>query len=218
MAAKIVSASLAVTHQESNVKRSIAPLFVAVPLALAMVATGCTAEREYENQYGEFEDGAFRPNSDFYTVTSGSLELQRARLGGDIGPVRGLNDDATTLNGWHEQTYTNLEVIVENDRGEAAMTWLDINGGIFHPALRPGETFTFRSGDYPNDPQNELYVSGVTCSTANGRAGQWDFDQPIDEVTVEVQDGPDADTMRLNFTTRTGSDISTGFVDYAPQG
>lgn len=204
--------------KEFLLKRFIAPLFVAVPMAIAMITTGCTNERQYENQYGEFEDGQFRPNSDFYSVTSGPLELERARLTGDIGPVTGLDNDATQLNGWHERSYTNVEVIVENDRGEAAMTWLDINGGLFHPSLQPGERFTFTAGDYPADPQNELYVGGVGCSTENGRAGQWDYDAPLDEVTVEVEEGPDADTMRLNFTTRTGNDVSTGFVDYAPQG
>jgi hypothetical protein len=188
-------------------------IIVPILAGCALFATACSVQRDYEGAYGAYEEGTFTPNSDMYSVTSGDLDLRDGFLAGTIGPMNNLNDDAAELNGWQETNWATLEVIVRNDRG-AAMSWFDVNGGFFHPGLRPGSTYTFSANDYPSDPQNELYISGVGCA-GNGSIGDWSYDEPIDEVTVDIEETADPDVNRMNFTSRIGSSVSTGHVDVA---
>ncbi len=185
-------------------------ILVTLTASLALFATACSIERNYEGSYGAFDEGTVSEN-DFYSSTSGELDLRSGFLAGTIGPMTDMQEEAARLTGWQESEWTSLEVSVQNQEG-SAMSWLDINGGIFHPVLQPGAAFTFTNGRM--NPETDLYVSGVGCA-GNSSIGSWSYDEQIEEVTIEVEETADPEVNRLNFTTRIGENESTGFVDVA---
>lgn len=183
----------------------------ALAATVALLLSGCIVERPYESLFGD--EGAYEPYSSFSNFTDDNVQLVRGHLTGDIGPMRGF-DDPAQLNGYHDEGFTSVEVVVADDRG-AAMALLDVHGGINHPALRPGASFTFTRSDLPEN-EGELYVTGLGCA-GNSVPGDWDYDRPLEEVRVQVEETDNPDVMRVNFTTYTRDDEAHGFVDVAVQ-
>ena len=166
-----------------------------------LLAAGCMVDRTYESSFAE--EGTYELWSDDYGFF-GNLEADNARLAGDIGPVRDLDEDAR-VSGWDDGTYSDLEVLVESDRG-SAMKLLNFHGGIGHPALRPGTTMTFRGGDYPSS--NGIYVEALGCSGPSPY--EWDYDLPADEVEITVEEGPEEGSQTFVFTTITRNGYEFG--------
>lgn len=178
--------------------------------ALALTSVGCVVDREYAEPLDQ-GDYAFYDGLDFAEFGA-NVELLRGRLQGDIGHLENLQADATELTGFDDGSYTDVQVIAQTERG-AAMSWVEIQGGMAHPDFRPGFERTYSMDDY-GDPSG-LHVAVVHC--AGDQPYDWSYDQPADEVTVRVDEGPTADTVEVSFTTRTFVvDPFTGFRSSTP--
>lgn len=183
---------------------------VLAPLAALALTSGCmVAERTYDNM--ELDSDRFALPSNFSNYADDGLRPLSGRLEGDMGPTMRSMDDIAQLNGYHDVGYTNLEVIVTNDRG-SAMALLDFQGGIDHPALQPGERLTFSSMGPTADTPDDLYVSALACA-GEDEPGNWSYDTPSEQVEVEVQETENPDVLRYNFTTVQDGDVATGHID-----
>ena len=193
-------------------KKFTTPLLV---LALA-ASVGCTQQSPYYDNYGD-DDLEFVETDEW--VDYGNLDLVQGYVQGDIGDVRGLDQEARLRNGYGEDTYASMEVHAENTDG-AAMHLLEIWGGL--DRLEPGTRTTFRpeDTDYEGD---ELGVQVIGC--AGPSPYDWRYDQPADEVEVVVSEGDEPGVMRLDYTSRTfrtepftglptnEADVVTGSID-----
>lgn len=178
------------------------------PLAALALTTGCmVAERPYDNV--DLDPERFAMPSNFSNLTDDGVRPVSGRLAGDIGPDMRAMNDVAQLNGMHDTGYTNLEVLVANDRG-AAMALFDIQGGIDHPAFQPGERLVF-ANDAPNNT-DEPEVTAIVCS-GRGEPGNWDYDTQASRVEVEVEATENPEVLRYNFTTFADGDTATGHVD-----
>lgn len=181
-----------------------------VPLAALAFATGCmVAEYPYDPMALDPERYGMLGN--FRNVVGDGVRPVGARLAGDVGPaMRGLDSEAGT-NGVHDDGFTNLEVVVSNERG-AAMAYFDIEGGIDHPALQVGERHRFGRFSTREGGEGQLFVSGIVCS-GNGGYGNWTYDAPLESVEVQVEATDNPDVRRYHFTTVHDGDTATGYVD-----
>lgn len=179
------------------------------PLAALALTTGCmVAERPYDNM--ALDPDRFGLAANFTNALGDGIRPLDARLAGDVGPAMRALDSEAAINGFHDSGFTNLEVVVSNERG-AAMAWLDIEGGVDHPALQPGERLTFAS---PASAVRDdgLYIGGIACS-GSGSYGEWSYDAPLSRVDVEVEATETPDVRRLHFTTVHEGDVATGHID-----
>lgn len=179
------------------------------PLAVLALSTGCmVAERTYDNM--DLDPDRFAIPANFTNVVEDGVRPVNARLAGDLGPAMRSLDNVASINGFHDRGFTTLEVVVSNERG-SAMALLDIQGGVDHPALRPGERVTFSS--YDNSMRDDdLYIGGIACS-GDGAYGEWNYDAPLESVDVQVEATDNPEVRRLNFTTVHEGDVATGHVD-----
>ncbi len=178
--------------------------------ACALISTGCISERNINSYNEDLEE------FDLGNTVAGNIQAFDARIAGDIGDMRDMNNDAV-IDGYDEGDYTTLEVVTENDNG-AAMHWIEIYGGLHHPALRPGAQLTFRDGNYPTNP-NELHIQAMGCAGQGRAAYDWTMDEPASQITMNVEQGDTPDTLRVNYTahvpntldfTQVQDDTSTG--------
>jgi hypothetical protein len=174
--------------------------------ALALATTGCLAQERQINSYNE--DVTFLESVE----SLGNVIADGARIQGDIGALQNFNE-AAVVNGNDDGSWASLEVIAESQRG-AAMHWLDIQGGLNHPALQPGARMTFRSGEYSNDP-NGLHIDAMACQGPT--AYSWDYDEPAQQVDVVVTETEDPNAVKIDYTTQvppsgftSGDRVSTG--------
>ncbi len=176
-----------------------------VPLALAMVASGCTNSRDYD----PVVDDRFEQQGNFANFTESNIRIGSGHLSGDIGDLTAL-DESALVNGSHDANFTLLEVVVQSDRG-SAMNLLQFYGGVDHDQLAPGSRLSFDldSPDYSGDA---VFVDGIACS-GPGAPGAWDYDESLDSVEVEVEAGEDDNSRRLHFTTLASGQEATGYVD-----
>jgi len=184
---------------------------VLAPLALLALLAGClVSERPYDSL---FDDDRFGLPTSFSNYANDGLRPVRGHLAGDIGPsMRGM-DEAAMLNGYHDDGYTNLEVIVTNEGG-AAMAMLEFHGGLVHQDLQPGTELSFVSGSAARSDTSRLHIGGIACS-GDGQAYNWSYDEPFSQVDVRVLETEDPNIMRLDFTTHHGGDTADGFIDVA---
>lgn len=159
---------------------------------LALTISACAYERPVESYNENVEEIT---ESDY--VTYGNLATQDARIQGDIGPMRGI-DSAATVQGYDDGDYTTMEVIAEDERG-AVMHWLEFYGGLNHPALQPGNTLTFRGGNYPEN-EGEIHVEAMACQGPQVYA--WDYDESASttELAITEVEGRD-DLVQVGYTT-----------------
>jgi len=153
-------------------------------LGLGLALTACAAERpidSYNEDVELFEEGEY--------AAFGNVLAQDAHLFGDIGQMRNL-DNPAEVSGYDDGEYTTLEVTAQDNRG-AAMHWLEIYGGMNHPALRPGNELSFVSGNYP-DQAGEIHIEAMACQGEAVNA--WDYDESASRTDVavhEVEGRPD---------------------------
>lgn len=185
-------------------------IFSSLAGALALVGTGCMVSRDY---YEPMQEGDYELFEQDYDGITNDLDLSGGNIRGDIGPVTGINHDASIVEGFDDGSFSDVQVIAETDRG-VGMNWVEIVGGIDHPALRPGFSRTFTEGDYGYDSRN-LHIRVVNC--AGDQVYDWSYDQPADEVDVTVEEGPTEGTLRVNYTARTfEQDPFTGVREPTP--
>lgn len=180
--------------------------------ALALTSVGCVVDREYAEPLDR-GDYAFYEGLDFGEFGA-NLDLLGGRLRGDIGHLENLEADATELSGYDDGSYSDVQVIAQTERG-AAMSWVEIQGGMAHPDFRPGFERTYTMNDDAYGDPSGLHVAVIHC--AGDQPYEWSYDQPADEVDVRVEEGPTPDTLRVSFTTRTFVvDPFTGFRASTP--
>lgn len=164
--------------------------------AVALMGAGCMVNRDY---YQPLEEGDYQYFEDPSGGFARNLDLVGGNIRGDVGPVTNVDHEATILDGYDDGSFSDVQVIAETDRG-VAMNWVEIVGGVNHPALRPGFSQTFSENDYGYDSRS-VHIRIVNC--AGDQAYDWTYDQPADEVDVSVEEGPSPDIVRVNYTART---------------
>ena len=166
-----------------------------LPLIAILALTGCYID--IGDGYGDdgyYDDGYYYEGE---TTVPASASLHR----GDMGSVHGFDGHIIDVTASNYGGYGSVTVISENRAdGWAAMSILNINGGLDHPDLVPGRRFTFSSSDYGYDDgsgTSPLHVSLIGCSGPQN--GSWDFDQGADSVEVEVVDTGTVGTVEVRY-------------------
>ena len=192
------------------------PLLLAAATTFAVVSGACVVvERDYDQLDSEaysprqqeptfqdveesepveenWEDDAWEDwNDDPYGDPAiDGLNIITGSLMGDIGAV-GLDHkaDVTAFDHWggtHE-----VHVVAAHETG-AGMALLWIDGGLDHEGLVPGATYHFSSNSAPEDG---LHVGGLACSGET--EGDWSYDEPIEDIDIEVDQTDDGDIVIL---------------------
>ena len=177
---------------------------------LALATSACMTERELDVM-----DGDYLPEG--MSNSDGLRELQGgAFLAGDIGPVREIANEAEVTSygeEWDGDRYDTVNLdVYDDERGTWAMIGLNFEGGLDHPALRPGTTHTFSAmSTYGGESPEDLNVTGIGCSDNNtggdpfSDGDSWEdadyFDAPADEVILVVEQGETSGTKEINVTT-----------------
>lgn len=159
-------------------------------LVPAVLATGCLGLGGGEWGWGEPTDGTSTGTS------AAGLEILSSVLRGDVFDVVGI-DEAALVEEMHYDGYSSINSTVENLTG-AAMTILEIQGGLNHPDLVPGAHFVFDNDTWATSA-DDLNISVIGCS--GPEPGYWQHDQPADEVEVDVEEDPQ-DPRALALTYR----------------
>lgn len=122
---------------------------------------------------------------------------------GDLGSVEGFDGASATIAGSDYSTSSSsVRIDAENTAARWwAMTQLSFAGSLHHPSLVPGAHLVFssrsRTTTRPSGGATPLHVSVLGCS--GPRLNQFTYDRSAEEVTVDVSEGPAADTRRLAF-------------------
>lgn len=171
---------------------------------VALAASACTTERSLDSMYDESLPEGMQSSD-------GLRELRGdAFLSGDIGPVSDINNQADVTSygeDWDGYKYDYVELNVYDDaRGSWAMIGLNIQGGLDNAALRPGTTHTFSAfSEYGGGEEGDLYVDAIGCSDADTTGEGWDdeayFDEPAEQVVLEVEPGDNPGSKQINVRT-----------------
>jgi|GEM_PF-1830093 len=151
----------------------------------AMLVTGCTVERAYDNYGG----GSETINDSFaamrYSDATGVLL-------GQLGPLDiDAPADVDVYDAEPGYTSVNLNSYPEGNWG---MAGLNFSGGSLSD-LELGRTYTFNASSYGSD---DIAVEGIGCSsTTNGMDG---FDEPLEEIEVLVEEGEQEGELEVMFT------------------
>lgn len=162
--------------------------------ALAIATTGCMTQNEYYDQYDP--DAVELISDDDMMQYQGNLALTEGHMRGDVGTVRGIDGPSSLLTGYGDGEYASIEVHAEGREG-AAMNLLEIYGGL--DALEPGFSRTFAASDEMR--YDTLGVQLLNCSGESRYA--WDYDEPADEVHLEVSETDIPETLRVDYTATT---------------
>ena len=158
----------------------------------AALSTGCLQERSYRVEPGvEISNPT---NTDIvrgdYATVRGAIN---GHLRGDIGPVSGLNHEASDMMAFDDGEYASVETVVElPDR--ATMTLLSIVGPS--TVLRPGFSGSFALESYAS---NSVNVTMLGCVGQDVDVYD-EYDMPADEVTVDVDEGSQPDELDVTVT------------------
>jgi hypothetical protein len=159
--------------------------------ALALV-TGCMVERDYDSGSpdvqirNETNTDPTRP----YLPVRNAIE---GRIQGDVGPARGIDQDASQLAAYDDGYYLSVETVVElEDR--AAMTLLSVSGP--DQVMQPGYVGRHTLETYDQDGINVTVLGCVGQET-----GVYDeYDMPADEVTIAVAEGEETGYLDVDMT------------------
>ncbi len=168
-------------------RRDQIPTLLAGTAMAAALATGCMQERSY-NLRPEVEPNT--PVRADYASVRGAID---GHIRGDIGPVTGLNNDATEMMAFDDGDYASVETVVELP-GRATMTLLSIVGP--DTVLRAGFRGSFSLESYSSDNTN---VTMLGCVGQDVDVYD-EYDMPADEVTVEVVEGDQPDELDVSVT------------------
>lgn len=151
----------------------------------AALSTGCLQERSY-NVDPDVQTNHTNPGT--YATVRGAID---GHIRGDIGPVVGLNNDASEMMAFDDGDYASVETVVElQDR--ATMTLLSIVGPS--TVLRAGFAGSFALESYASDAVN---VTMLGCVGQDVDVYD-EYDMPADEVTVEVGAGDQPDELDVS--------------------
>ena len=142
---------------------------------------------------------------------------------GDLGTVQGFDGVGATLAGTDYGTSSTVRIDAENTTDRWwAMTQLSVTGTLHHASLVPGAHLVFASRSRVTGASagaTPLFMSVLGCS--GPRHGQYTYDHTAEQVTVDVSEGPTADTRRLAFDAQFagpgGEQHVTGSFVYEPQ-
>ncbi len=166
-------------------------------LLAALVSTGCIVERQYSELPSDADFDVDSTAFDRGPATS-LRQAVDGRIFGDVGPVRDIDHEASELSAYDDGYYGSVEMVVEPSRENAAMTIINVNGGLDHQALRPGLNAHFSADSYPTD-ENELYVTTIGCA---GEMYAWDFDAPADDTEIQVDESAEEGNLDVTVTSR----------------
>src|SRR5690606_10733851 len=117
-------------------------------LAVSSLAVGCMSERHLppgeQNLVSQdemttvIEQGDGTDVSNEFRPLVGQLPVHNGELEGSVGMVSGLAPESDyDTSGWGEPSFASVYTVGEGANG-AAMTIVEIEGGLNHQALRPG--------------------------------------------------------------------------------
>jgi len=184
------------------------------PVVGVLLLTGCGGDRESEG-YSERVYASSSLNSniqvgqEFASDESfeGNMELSNGSLHGQVGDVF-VNDNAPSIDGYHEQELTSIYIRTEADHSLFAMTILEIHGGVSHIDLAAGETVTYDIVDQYEPTDDETFIQVIGCSGED--PSDWEYDESARTVTISVEEGTIEGHARYQYTAK--------FVDRAGEG
>jgi hypothetical protein len=146
----------------------------------AALTTGCLQERSYNVEPQVQPSGPDDlHNFNGYAAVRGAVD---GHIRGDIGPVAGLDRDASDIAAFDDGEYASVETVVKTpDR--ATMTLLSVVGPT--TVLQPGFSGSFTLESYASDQVN---VTMLGCVGQDVDVYD-EYDMPADEVTVTVGAG-----------------------------
>lgn len=183
-------------------------LLATFSLLLAGVG-GCMSERSLPGRDGDLvslDDGAADSVHDAprispeYRPLVGQLPVQNGALDGSIGYVAGLRPESEyETSGWGEPSYASVYTVGWGENG-AAMTIVEVEGGLHHEDLQPGAHLEYDLYDPPSEtPSLFAYVVGCAGEELNS----WEFDQIADHTSIDVSAHPDdPHTLILDYEAR----------------
>ena len=155
------------------------------------LSTGCMMDRQYDGRPDvdtKTNDAATEPYRPVRAAVDGKLH-------GQVGPLEGLDHDASLLSAYDDGYYLSVETVVElQDR--AVMTLLSVSNGA--EMFQPGLDATFTLDNYDTDG---VQVTMLGCVGQD--VGVYDeYDMPADEVHVAVTPGEDDTEMGVALQAR----------------
>lgn len=201
-----------VPHNGDTLVQHLGPTLRAFGLAaLASFALGgCLYSSSYASE-GAYSGSSYE---DTPTVRGRGQLLQ-----GDLGEYQGMQTAAPELVlRQRSATYATVRLDHDDVRANAwMMTELTIEGGLSHPALRPGAHLTFdanhRSAEAPG-----LDVSVLGCS--GPERDRFTYDRRADTTDVDVFAGDDGKYLLVftgRFTHDGAQQVVRGAFQFAPQ-
>lgn len=178
----------------------------------SLLTVGCLSERhlppgDLGGLTGALEGRGERGRLDAYRPLVGDLPVENGSLDGAIGDVRGLSPDAAyDTSGWGELDFASIYTVGFGVNG-AAMTVLELDGGLDHPDLTPGARLEHDLYDTSVEP-NALLAFVIGC--AGEERDLWEFDQVADRTTIDVSVHPDDDDVLVLAYEASFSDWDTG--------
>ena len=157
---------------------------LSLTLALLIAAPACVFD--YPGWGDDYDDD--------WGSSSSNLTTSDPDMNGGVGGVT-VAGDAWVNTAYSYDGYAHIDLRARG-RGGVIMQAIDIDG---IERLRVGDSYTVDSiGRYDDDAYP--YVSVLGCSGPSD--GNWDFDSTADEVIVQVDPGPIANTIQINVTAR----------------
>jgi len=145
----------------------------------------------HDSSSGSSSTGYYDPGSDF---SAGNVDVQAGFLAGTMGDVT-LSNEAWRTEGSYYSGYTEVTVEARNAGGEAAMTIVEVTGGLDNVAIVPGAVLEFDSSDPYSSGGVDVQVVG--CSGPS--SGSWVFDTHAQHTTMWVSEGSLPTTRRIDF-------------------
>ncbi len=160
-----------------------------------------------------YDLGPFSYSEGPYDGAENSLEAQDPALEGQAGEV--TVDEPTVARVYTATRFDNDAIIELRSRGRGGVLMQNYSISGFD-RLAPGDEITSSATPYvgtadepPSDDPADVEsvdedpaidVFAVGCS--GPRDDEWEFDQAADDVTLQVDEGPEPGTLKLTFTSR----------------
>lgn len=176
-------------------------LLASATLSMALTAAGCAEDTFDVWSVGGASEAAL-PSYDFQPT--GNMQARAGALYGAVGPVSGLDHEASRLSAWSDGYWSSIEVVVEREN-DAAMALLNVTGDLRD--LADGQLHTFDGSVWGQG----LYISLLGCS--GPEADYWTYDESADEVTVEVREDAAGSGV---YTIQFSASFNTVAYDYQP--
>jgi len=150
---------------------------------MTVMATGCLVDRPYDRNVSVDNKNVDQNTNQTYRPVRAAVD---GKLQGQVGPLTGLDHDASLLSAYDDGYYLSVETVVQlQDR--AVMTLLSVSNGA--EIFQPGLDATFTLDNYDTEG---VQVTMLGCVGQD--VGVYDeYDMPADEVHVSVDPGQNVD-------------------------